>query len=223
MELTEKVSRLEDEIKVLKNEVQAVLLDLRESCLNFENPFNAQMSMVGGQPIAVNLQTSMSEPGRKDAPNKANNKPNNKIESVEETKIAVDEPEPVTAHEEVTRAEGLRIETGIKSVGHLPGRSTKVDITTIAALTGWVSESAKNLGRARTEAVLDMSEIMGYLSRDLKAVLLKLVYLAPEGHCEDVPTREYLNALLKLASLLDADNKSEVALLSILSEEDRHR
>ena len=219
MELTEKVSQLENEIKVLKNEVQAVLLDLRESCLNFENPFNTQASLAGGQPLSVNLQTSMSEPEPKAAPTKAKKE----IELVEETNPTVDEPEPVTAHEEVTGAEGLKMNTVIKPAAPLNSRSAKVDITTIAALTAWVSGSTKQLGRSRTEAVLDMSEVMGYLSPDLKTILLKLIYLSPEGHYEDVPTREYLNSLLKIASLLGADNKSEAALLSILSEEDHHR
>ncbi len=219
MELTEKVSQLENEIKVLKNEVQAVLLDLRESCLNFENPFNTQASLAGGQPVSVNVQTPMREPEQKDARTKAKKE----IELVEETKPTIDKPEPVTAHEEVTGAEGLKMDTGIKSAGPLNSRSAKLDITTIAALTGWVTESTRQLGRERTEAVLDMSEVMGYLPRDLKAILLKLIYLAPEGHYEDVPTREYLNSLLKIASLLGADNKSEAALLSILSEEEHHR
>ncbi|MBN2238710.1 MAG: hypothetical protein JW712_02965 [Dehalococcoidales bacterium] len=40
MDLNDKVTQLEDEIKILKNEVQAVLLDLRESFLNNINPFN---------------------------------------------------------------------------------------------------------------------------------------------------------------------------------------
>ena len=62
MELTEKLSQLEDEIKVLKNEVQAVLLDLRESCLNFENPFNPQASPASNQTIAVNLQSPANQP-----------------------------------------------------------------------------------------------------------------------------------------------------------------
>jgi len=220
MELTEKVSQLENEIKVLKNEVQAVLLDLRESCLTFENPFNTQASpAAGGQPISVNLQSPGNEPEPRDTPSKASKR----VELVEETKPTVNEPEPVTAHEEVTGAEGLKMDTGIKSAGPLNSRSAKLDITTIAALTGWVTESTRQLGRERTEAVLDMSEVMGYLPRDLKAILLKLIYLAPEGHYEDVPTREYLNSLLKIASLLGADNKSEAALLSILSEEDHHR
>jgi hypothetical protein len=50
----EKITRLENEIKVLKNEVQAVLLDLRESYLNMENPFNAVAGPAAIQPIVIN-------------------------------------------------------------------------------------------------------------------------------------------------------------------------
>jgi len=38
METNEKLAQLENEIKVLKNEVQAVLLDLRDKYLEAENP-----------------------------------------------------------------------------------------------------------------------------------------------------------------------------------------
>jgi len=44
MELQERVVKLEDEVKVLKNEVQTVLLDIRESYLNRENPFSPEVS-----------------------------------------------------------------------------------------------------------------------------------------------------------------------------------
>ncbi|AKG54237.1 hypothetical protein DGWBC_1610 [Dehalogenimonas sp. WBC-2] len=40
MDVNTRVTQLEDEIKVLKNEVLAVLLDMKESLLNAENPFS---------------------------------------------------------------------------------------------------------------------------------------------------------------------------------------
>jgi hypothetical protein len=49
MELNDKVTQLEDEIKILKNEIQAVLLDLRESYLNNKNPFNTSEPANFGQ------------------------------------------------------------------------------------------------------------------------------------------------------------------------------
>jgi hypothetical protein len=62
MELNERVDKLEDEVKIVKNEVQAVLLDIRENYLNRENPFNPDVSSptlhtvaaaVGGQNAAA--------------------------------------------------------------------------------------------------------------------------------------------------------------------------
>lgn len=61
MELNNKVTQLEDEIKILKNEVQAVLLDIRESYLNRENPFNSGMSPMSTQPIIINQMPSTIE------------------------------------------------------------------------------------------------------------------------------------------------------------------
>lgn len=53
MELNDKVTQLEDEIKILKNEVQAVLLDLRESYLNLENPVSRELPPFPEQHIVV--------------------------------------------------------------------------------------------------------------------------------------------------------------------------
>ena len=61
MELNDKVTQLEDEIKILKNEVQAVLLDLRESYLNHENPFNPSVSPIVSQPIIINQPAPVIE------------------------------------------------------------------------------------------------------------------------------------------------------------------
>ena len=53
MDLNSKVTQLEDEIKVLKKEVQAVLLDLRENMLNRENPFSPQPLVAPRAAVAV--------------------------------------------------------------------------------------------------------------------------------------------------------------------------
>jgi hypothetical protein len=48
MDVSHKVNQLEDEIKILKKEVQAVLLDIRENLLNRENPFITPQSSAAG-------------------------------------------------------------------------------------------------------------------------------------------------------------------------------
>ena len=41
MELNQKITELEAEVKLLKHEVRETLLDIRESILNHENPFTS--------------------------------------------------------------------------------------------------------------------------------------------------------------------------------------
>ncbi len=230
MELNDRVTRLEDEIKILKNEVQAVLLDLRESCLNRENPFNPGASPVTSQPIIINQPAPVAHK----QPPIAKENQGNKLAGVEEL---ANEPEPVykqeltageeTAHEEVKRARRPEIEPGsrFKSREITDGPDGKVDLATIAGLAQWVAETAKRLGRERTEATLDISEMMGHLAPDLKNILVKFINLTPDGYSDSgkVTTRDYLASLIELDSLLGKDNKSEVALLSILCQENDHR
>ncbi|HEY90207.1 MAG TPA: hypothetical protein G4O07_00060 [Dehalococcoidia bacterium] len=62
VELSDKVTELEDEIKVLKNEIQAVLLDLRESYLNLENPVSRELPALPEQHIIVSTPQQQSAP-----------------------------------------------------------------------------------------------------------------------------------------------------------------
>ena len=62
MELDDKVTQLEDEIKILKNEIQAVLLDLRESYLNLENPVSRELPPFAEQHIMVSAPQQSGPP-----------------------------------------------------------------------------------------------------------------------------------------------------------------
>jgi len=53
MDLGNRVTQIEDEIKVLKNEMMAVLLDVKESLLDRENPFVPQAKS-DGPTITIN-------------------------------------------------------------------------------------------------------------------------------------------------------------------------
>ena len=71
MELNEKVTQLEDEIKILKNEVQAVLLDLRESYLNLENPVSREMAPLPEQHIVVSAPATQQPQPTGNGPHEA--------------------------------------------------------------------------------------------------------------------------------------------------------
>lgn len=58
MDVSNRVTQLEDEIKVLKNEMLAVLLDVKENLLTRENPFNQQRAHDSPQIIAFSQQAA---------------------------------------------------------------------------------------------------------------------------------------------------------------------
>jgi hypothetical protein len=234
MELSDKVTQLEDEIKVLKNEVQAVLLDLRDSYLNRENPFSPAASPISVQPIVINQQPSQPPPNAEEKADDVISGEEQENEPLEVEALA-DEPEPVyepelTASEETAREEVTRVwrpeiepEARFKSGKTTDGPGGKVDLATIARLSQWVAEAVKQLGSERTEAILDISEMMGHMAPELKAILVKFISPTPGGYSGRVTTRDYLASLIELEGLLGKDNKSEVALLYILCQENDHR
>lgn len=229
MDLNDKVTQLEDEIKILKNEVQAVLLDLRESYLNRENPFNPGAPANTVQPIIINNQPPQAPPpvAREEADNVAaeenqNSEPPEVEEAVNKQELTASVE---AAHEEVTRAWRPKSEPGpqFRSEVTINGADKKADLATVAGLTQWTASSTKRLGRERVEVILDISEMMGHLSPDIKRVVVKLISLSPEEHpIGELTTRDYLTSLIELSSLLGKSNRSELALLSILSQENNH-
>jgi len=58
MDVSNRVTQLEDEIKVLKNELLTVLLDVKENLLTRENPFNQQQAHDSPQIIAFSQQAA---------------------------------------------------------------------------------------------------------------------------------------------------------------------
>jgi len=225
-----KITKLENEIKVLKNEVQAVLLDLRESYLNKENPFNASANPAAIQPIVISQQVPVRE-SKAEAQPEALPKTESAKTKTDSVKDLKEESLPITNPKQEIVREALEMipnthselesritpshETAIR-------KNTKLDLITVAGLTGWVEDSTKKLGRERTEAILDISETMGYVYSDLKPILVKLIALAPLNSVENtsnVQMRDYMDSLIKLNSLLGNDNREESAflLLSIIN------
>jgi hypothetical protein len=235
----DKISKLESEIKVLKNEVQAVLLDLRESYLNVQNPFNSAASPAAIQPIVINQQAPApeSKPESKSPKPEPKGKEGPQDESIKLEQDSQADSRPIPESRMRAARTGLRSapiptseysDVGSRSVTSPEPASRKnarLDLVTVVGLTGWVEESTKKLGRERTEAVLDISEVMGYVTKELKPIILKLIALAPQAPA-GIPsrTRDYIDSLIQINSLLGKDNREETALLllSLVSGEKNH-
>lgn len=224
METRESIGHLESDIKILKNEVQAVLLDLRDKYLEADNPFNAapapeitEQAAISGRPgecsedLDTELHSNSKKRGAKD-----------KGEGSMGLSDSGKETHPETAREEVIQAQ-MRDET---LSGTRPRKSQapnrEISLITIGGLVNWADESVRKLGPQRTEAILDVAEMLGVLSPELKQVMTKFIATDKNGNGEAPSGRVFLDSLVKITTLLGKDNQTEAALLAILSGEDGH-
>jgi len=236
METNEKLAQLESEIKVLKNEIQAVLLDLRDKYLESENPFNAPAQAATAQQIVIDRAPAASEP-----PRRAEAPPAPAPVAVAEEEAPAEAPaeaaaEPVAEPEMMGEPSFEEAPVEVKPMP-LPdsapqsqqrgqchsGLAADISLVTITGLATWADDCVRRLGRQRTESLLDVAEMLGLLSPDLKGIVTKLIQVEGDDHTAVLPARDYLNALVRITSLLGKDNQQEQALLAVIGGEDEHR
>jgi hypothetical protein len=245
--MTERIAHLERDIKVLKSEVQAVLLDLRDKYLAADNPLNAPSAATSQQVIVLQAPaaneaksdtgshsgsakkdgkdktqepTGVSEAGKETHPEAVKKEGSDKIEEPTGVSEAGKETHPDTAREEVLQAqipEEVPSNTRPRR-DYIPDRD--INVIRIGGLVNWAEESVKKLGLQKTEAILDVAEMMGLLSPQLKQIMTKLINTDSDGNAQSVSARVFLDSLVKITTLLGKDNQTEAALLSILSGED---
>ncbi len=241
-ELSDRVTQLEDEMKIIKNEVQAVLLDLRESYLQHENPFHQQMPTVTTQPIVINQESPRvsRRPAGEGGPEEDG--PRDAAPPAQEADAAGADAPPASVPGPAATGPGPETEIGDSATvqqapeevkgewhtatdgGPLPAGSgdgqsaVRLAIETMAELADWVVAVAGRLGIERTQVLLDIAETMGHLPREFKGILDKIVTPIPDEKAEKVTIRDYLAALKELDEILGKGSKSELALLSILCQ-----
>ena len=225
METNERVTQLENEVKILKNEVQAVLLDLRDKYLEAENPFNQSASPAAPVPQQIIIDRPPTAPEARPTQEQKTTTPEEVHKNEQEPAAVVNKKEskPEIAHEEVTRAR--QVEGDLRHTRPQKTHDTdhNINLVTIGGLASWADESVRKLGRQRTETILDVAETMGLLPPDLGRIIAKLINIESDGHTEAMPVRDYLDSLLMLTTLLGKDNRTEEALLAMLPVEDNHR
>jgi hypothetical protein len=211
MELNDRVEQLEHEMKIMKNEIKAVLLDLRESYLARENPFGPG-PLAGAVPSFQAPEEAAVEEIVENGP--AGELPDDKPGDYAEPEITVAE----TAPEEMKRARRREVKPKSRPL-ELSETGENTSLAMVTALTHWAKESTNQLGQEGARAVVEISELMGNVPPDTQNILLRLISLNPSDRPGKITTQAYLSSLLKLTELLGKCNKTEAALISILLEQ----
>ena len=183
------------------------------------------------EPAATDEPAKKSEPARETAPAPAPQPHHGNERKTARDPEPVAQPEPAPepesvaaedeAREEVTRAWRPMTElsfdsgNGKNGDGHTGGQ---IDLATIARLADWVADVVERLGSERAEAILDISEMVGFVDPELKEVLAKFIRPSPGEKEGKVTTRDYLVSLKELDRIIRKATRFEIALLTILCQ-----
>jgi len=191
VELEQRVKTLEYEIKILKNEIQRMLLNIQEQVLIHYYP-------------ALRVDDSAPEGAIQS------------LESIRERKASLGASPQAAAPSQVKQVplEELRAAQGDNPASPRPGE--EADQTSILQLSGWVGGSVKRIGRQRTAKLIETCVDQGWIPPESMNVLLRLASLgSDEGAPETVAVNEILGALLQLSQLLGRGSDVEEALTLI--------
>ncbi len=159
MDVERRVAKLEEEMHILKNEIQSVLLDIESQLLSHYYPSlrssDVDESAAKGRARPRNVEREEPEA-----------RPPNELTQVAIKRVSLDElreTEPEPAAKSAARPAPSR--TGM---------------TNTAALLGWVKQTVESIGpEAASETITSLTQD-GYLDADTAASLLQIVSLAPK-------------------------------------------
>jgi hypothetical protein len=188
----QKIKNLEEEFKVLKNQIRAVLLDIKE-----------QLATGGtGQPCAppwgsISAAMPQAENDIKVVPEPPSGGPGSADNG---SSAGIAEKAEPDFDSLVNRSEvpGVAVRNA--------DREGRVDLLTVSVLSQWLSRAAASVSKAQICKLVEIYDITGNLPPRLKQVILLLADLYSNGsHTEDdenVPATVSVQLLIELDSLL---------------------
>ena len=199
MELEKRVLAFEYEIKILKNEIQRVLLDVQEEILIHYYPSLETEEDASSQGIMPFLESTH--------------------DSLEMTSEPPETPTPIVI--KPTTLEAIRSQAATAPSPEEQGppqRQAADSPAAILELSSWVSSSVETMGAERTSRLVETCSVRGLLDPDTKDVLLRLVSMSRGGESpEIVAVNEVLGLVLKLSELLGSDTDID-KVLSLIEE-----
>lgn len=226
--MADKWQAIEEEMKLLKNEIKQVLIDIKEKLDTAGAMHPSAIKVVAAAPekapaeapcAAVKLEPASAAPGSNGNGNGHGRAAEDIIEATGEL-AGVPAPHgngkaheiPAAAPERSgpagSRAARPASDAGIQSA------KPAADLLTVSMLSQWLANGVKKVGRQRMEALLDIYGQLGGLSEPLKDSLMKLLN-TDEGDGQAM--REGVSLLVEVDNLMHRalTDRSEAAILSL--------
>ena len=209
--MEQRINALEEELKVLKSQIQAVLLDIKEYLATGNGraysppaedsrpaePSPAEPRPAEPSPVEPSPAGSYAEPVGGQA-----HRPEAGFVGTDLGGGAAKQPEPDIRPRKAQPSDVVKpVAVGESS------ESEVVDLLTISVLTQWLSRAIAAVGRNQTGKLVEIYVITGNLPPRLKEAMLLLVDLYGDGsQDEDTPVTEYVSATTSIQLLIELDS-----------------
>jgi hypothetical protein len=226
MEFTDRIAALEDEINVLKTEIKAVLVDIRDELMKKKGPFAVQSGesrATGpadpGFEVDSNDLDIYAEPTarilRMDA---ASRGPGNETATL----VQPPAPAPATPDDLVTRLSKMAHAGATMPSRPMPapGAPREWGVLDIASMGKWAEAATRRVGRKRLEELLGVYQLLtGEPQQEPKDALLLMLDLCGANHePANVSMNDIVTVLSQLDALFRGNAITEVTVLSLLSD-----
>ena len=227
--MEQRIQELEEELKLLKNQIKAVLLDIKENLANGE--WQGLSSRWGYEAAGQTKEPSDQQPVE------LHSTPEVTQELSPASTVTVNSGEPVrqptapvppfSRSEPVSLPQAAHSSVNTNSSGYPNGQP---DLLTVVMLGQWLDRAVASVGKNETEKIVEMYDITGNLPVQMKQTLLLLV--DSYGKNGESTRRSNKNSigltsyslLMEMDSLLRYRNRAlEAAVLSLLAERARQR
>jgi hypothetical protein len=201
VEITNQIAGLEEDIKLLKGEIKAILKEIRAAVLSNDNPFVAKPAQTGSagpaSPADDEPALSASAPQPVQPLPAPTASPSHDIPETQprETEHAAERSwgnEPVSIHSKRPAQEQPE---------------SQVTLFTIASLLAWTDDAIAALGVRRFRLMLELAYFAELLSPDVRDVLRDLAGLWPDSDEPDRPVsvNECLLQLRQLEAVVNGE------------------
>jgi len=242
MAVEERVRDLENEVKILKNEIQAVLLNIQDQVLTYySTPFRPDLSTFpgpdganggkGGDGLDPGDQLHSTWEGALTVVDRLE-EGDGEIEMPEES-VPEFEPDvlPPRGEKEDSLLDLVKSWTGAAPASQPDPRQNQeqwlasldgdVNLALLAKLATWANDAVKKLGGERAKAILETYVMTGLLSSDVAKLLEVFVAFdaksKPQGK---LATRDVLSTLMNLDKILGRKVDATAVALSLLLDGD---
>ncbi len=237
MEITQQISTLQEEMKLLKGEIKSILKEVRTALLTKDNPFSPDAGLptfrtigrTGGDAMPdvqatddQNDATMALEPPPGPAPFEPSAAPPPSAGPAPGSGPAAppSQFEPSAGGPPAASPEPIPIRPSAGGAG--AGRTSQTPepepeaprwtIATVASLAAWAEDSLATLGPKRFQTVLELSTFAGLVTPEVRDVLANMASIAPETKAEDRPMHinECLVVLRQLEAILQGEKPTRI-------------